>query len=146
MSSWKEELSWLLGRSHEAEEEGLRHSEPPRIRRYLARVVIPALEEVAAELQEHGRHVEVDEDDRYVAVTVFHDDREEFFFEVRVKPYGTEGFAFPAVPLHDPEGKTYRAEVHLRDRALERDVTGADKDELIRVFLEEYRRHLEWHG
>lgn len=146
MSDWKEELGSLLGRADAQERAESREGEPPRIRRYLARVVIPALEEVAAEFQEHGRHVEIDEEDRYVAVTVLNDDAEEFFFEVRVKPFGTEGFAFPAVRLHDPEGKTYRAEVHLRDRALERDVTGADKDELIRVFLEEYRRHLEWHG
>jgi hypothetical protein len=146
MTDWKEDLRALLGRSGRTQGAGRREGEPPRVRHYLARVAIPALEEVAAELQEHGRHVEVDEDDRYVAVTVFHDDREEFFFEVRVKPYGTEGFAFPAVPLRDPEGKTYRAEVHVRDRSLERDVTSADKDELIRVFLEEYRRHLEWHG
>lgn len=146
MSDWKEDLRALLGRSGGRGSEAPREGEPPRIRQYLKRVVAPALEEVASELQELGRHVEVDEDERYAAVTVMYDDREEFFFEVRVKPYGADGFAFPVVPLHDPHGKTYRAEVHVRDRALERDVTGADKDELIRIFLEEYRRHLEWHG
>ncbi|MEX2473149.1 MAG: hypothetical protein WEA34_13260 [Gemmatimonadota bacterium] len=145
MSDWKADLRSLISGSGEVPRTGS-EGEPPGIRRYLTRVAAPALEAVAAEFQELGRDVEVDEDERYASITVLHDDAEEFFFEVRVKPYGADGFAFPTVPLRDPQGKTYRAEAHLRDRALERDVTGADQEELIRVFLEEYRRHLEWHG
>ena len=148
MSDWKLGLRELIGRAgsgpRPTSEPSGEGPKPARIRAYLTEIVAPAFEEVATELQELGRHVEVDVDDRRASIAVWHEGFEEFFYEIRVRPYGAEQYSFPAVPLRDPQGKTYRAEAHIRERSLERDVTNASRDDLIQSFLDEYQRHLEW--
>lgn len=142
MSDWKEDLRQLLAAS-----EGARSPKPEgplRVRGFISDVVVPAFEELARELQEHGRDVEVEHGDRSASIRILRDGAEEFYYEVKVKAYRTRGFAFPVAPLRDPEGKTYRAEIHLRDRELHHDVTNATRDDLIRYFLQDYSRHLIW--
>ncbi len=142
MSDWKRDLKMLLAA---AEGEGRSKPEgPSRVRGFISDVVVPAFEELAGELQEHERDVEVEHSDRMASIRVMKDGKEEFYYEVKVKAYRNKGFAFPVAPLRDPEGKTYRAEIHLRDRPLHQDVTNSTKEDLIRYFLHDYRRHLVW--
>ncbi|TVR65007.1 MAG: hypothetical protein EA422_05200 [Gemmatimonadales bacterium] len=141
-SSWKTRLKALM------DETGGDHPplprQPLRVRGFISDTVVPAFEEVAEGLQEYGRDVEVEYGDRSASIRVLLDGKEEFFYAVRIKAYQTSRFAFPILPLRDPEGRTYRAEIHLRDRALHQDVTDCDKDEIISYFLHDYGRHLRW--
>lgn len=143
MTDWKAELDELLDIAD-------RRAPPPDhepigIHDFIAKVVVPAFEELATELQQRGRDVEIDQGDDDAWIRVATDGHEEFYYRVDVKPYGASKYAFPLVPLSDPQGKEYRAEAHVRDRSLEQDVTNATKEDLIESFLREYRRHLEWH-
>lgn len=142
MSDWKDDLKTLLATTEGAGRP--KPAGPSRVRGFISEVVVPAFEEVATELQEYGRDVEVEHGDRTASIRILKDGREEYYYEVKVKAYRTRGFAFPVVPLRDPEGKTYRAEIHLRDRALHQDVTNSTKEDLIRYFLHDYGRHLMW--
>ncbi|TVP57832.1 MAG: hypothetical protein EA351_04885 [Gemmatimonadales bacterium] len=142
MSDWREDLKMLLTATEgggQPKPEG-----PGRVRGFISQVVVPAFEELATELQEYGRDVEVEHSDRMGSIRVLKDGKEEFYYEVKVKAYRTTGFAFPVAPLRDPEGQTYRAEIHLRDRPLHQDVTNSTKEDLIRYFLHDYSRHLMW--
>ena len=142
MSDWRDELKTLLAASEG--ERRPRPEGPQRVRGFISEVVVPAFEELASELQEYDRDIEVEHSDRMASIRVLRDGKEEFYYEVRVKAYRSSGFAFPVAPLRDPEGKTYRAEIHLRDRPLHQDVTNSTKEDLIRYFLHDYSRHLMW--
>jgi choline/glycine/proline betaine transport protein len=119
-------------------------ADPPRVKRFIAEVVVPAFEEVARELQKHGRDVEVKFGDRKAQIQVLHDGEEEFFYAVEANPYRKRDVAFPLVPLRDAEGRTYRAEARLRNRPLHEDVTDLTREEIIESFLREYGRRLRW--
>jgi choline/glycine/proline betaine transport protein len=143
MSSWKETLNEIFSAAERRAQTG---DEPRRrVKHFIARVVVPAFEEVAGELQEYGRDVEVEHGERQASIRVLFEGEEEFFYEVRAKVYRKRDFAFPAIPLHDAEGVTYRAEAHLKDRPLNEDVTDFTKDRIIESFLREYSRHLRWY-
>ncbi len=139
---WKTRLRDLM------DETGGDHPPLPRspmpVRGFISDVVVPAFEAVAEELQEYGRDVEVEFGERSASIRVVRDGKEEFFYAVRVKAYQTKRFAFPVLPLRDREGRTYRAEIHLRDRPLHQDVTDSDREEIIDYFLHDYARHLRW--
>jgi|GEM_PF-2474316 len=140
--TWKTRLRELMDETGGERPPLPRH--PLRVRGFISDTVVPAFEEVAEELQEYGRDVEVEYGDRSASIQVLRDGKEEFFYAVRIKAYQTSRFAFPVLPLRDREGRTYRAEIHVRDRPLHQDVTDSDKDEIIQYFLHDYARHLRW--
>jgi choline/glycine/proline betaine transport protein len=143
MSDWKKELAELLAAT--SEDGGPSRPAQRRVRSFLHEVAVPAFEEVARELQEHDRDVEVEHGDRSASIRILHDGEEEFFYEVKVKAYRKREFSFPVIPLRDAEGRTYRAEAGLKDRPLHQDVTDCTKEDLIRNLLREYSRHLKWY-
>lgn len=143
-SDWRDELRRLLSMAEG--ERKVRPEGPRRVRGFISEVVVPAFEEIAQELQEWERDVEVEYGDRSASITVRKDGQEEFHYAVRIRSYKRREFSFPVIPLRDAEGETYRAEIHLRDRPLHQDVTDCDKGELIRYFVHDYARHLRWHG
>lgn len=118
--------------------------ERPRVKKFIAEVVVPAFEELAEELQEHGRDVEVRFGDRKATIQVNHEGDEEFFYAVEASPYRKKDFSFPVLPLRDAEGQTYRAEARLRTRPLHEDVTDYSRAEIIESVLREYERKLRW--
>lgn len=143
MSDWKRELKHIV-------ETAGGPSRPPgaksqRIRAFVHEVVVPAFEEVARELQDYGRTVEVEHEDRWASIRIIHGADEDFVYEVRVKAYRKPEFAFPVIPLRDAEGAAYRAEAGLSDRPLHQDVTNFTREQLIQHLLREYDRHLKWH-
>ena len=142
MSDWKKDLRELL----QATEGGsrVRPEGPRRVRGFISDVVVPAFEELAEELQEYERDVEIEYGDRHASIRILKEGREEFHYEVKIRAYRKARFAFPVAPLRDAEGETYRAEIHLRDGPLHQDVTDASRDDLIRYFLYDYTRHLRW--
>ncbi len=142
MSDWKEELRTLLTSTEGRERP--KPEGPSRVRGFISEVAVPAFEELAGELQEYDRDVEVEHGDRSASIRVLKDGKEEFYYEIKVRAYRAKGFAFPIAPLRDPQGQTYRAEIHLRDRPLHQDVTNSTREDLIRYFLHDYGRHLTW--
>ena len=118
-----------------------------RLKLFITEVVEPAFEEIAEALGEHERDVEVQTGKNFAAVKVIHEGKEEFYFAVKIKPYGERKFMFPVMPIRDESGKTYRAIVLLKEvkeREVEHDVTNYTRAELIETFLFYYRRHFEW--
>lgn len=143
MTDWKDELRGLIALS--ARERKAQRGGPPLVRTFLSGAVVPAFEELAEALREHGRDVIVAHDDRSASILVSKDGKEEFYYEVVIKAYGAASFAFPAIPLRDSEGKTYRAEARVRTGPQQQDVTHATRLDMIHSFLRQYRRLLLWH-
>lgn len=113
---------------------------------FIQHKVLPALEEVAAELRKQDLPVQVTytEQER-VLLRVGHGEEMDFFYSVRPEPY-----APPTFTLQDPrrpvkEGTLhYRAEVYLREGGQDYDVMGWPRVQLIHDVLDQYERHRQF--
>ncbi|MBP3191435.1 hypothetical protein [Natronogracilivirga saccharolytica] len=145
MSNWKKTLKEIFDedvlkkKRREAESKG-----KIRVKKFIADVVEPAFEEIANELQEYDRDIDVETEAMSATIRVFHEGSEEFYFSIRSRPYRQKEFSFPVLPLKDEKGDQYRAEVFLKDGPLYHDVTNYTKEQIIEEFLHEYKRHMQW--
>lgn len=149
MSDWKQTLEHLF--SDEYRERFKKKQEERkaklRLKQFINEVVEPAIEEIAEALGAYGRDVEIRTGKNAAVIQVLYEGKEEFYFGVKIKPYGERKFMFPVIPIRDESGQTYRAIIHLKEakeRQVEHDVTNYTRSELIDAFLFYYRRHFEW--
>lgn len=140
MSHWKDRLDRVATGS--ARERKAQRGGPPLVRTFLSGTVVPALEELAETLKAHGREVQVVHDNRTASTLVSKGGKEEFYYEILIKGYPASTFAFPATPLRDGDGRTYRAEARVREGPAQEDLTHATGSEVIDSFLRLYGRHL----
>jgi choline/glycine/proline betaine transport protein len=145
MSDWKQQLNNLFSEEYRKNlKKKLVAGGNFRIKNFLSETVVPAFEEVAEELSNYGKDVDVEVGKKDASVTVSEDGDEEFFYSIRVRVYKERKYVFPVIPLSDEEGQVYRAEVHLKSGPTDHDVTTYTKDQIIENFLYEYRRHIRW--
>ena len=114
------------------------------MKRFISDIVEPAFEEIAEELKEYDRDIDMESDRMSCTLRVFYEGKEEFYFSIRSRPYKKKDFSFPVLPLKDEKGDYYRAEVFLKDGPLYHDVTNYNKEQIIGEFLHEYKRHMKW--
>ncbi|WP_193452387.1 BCCT family transporter [Pseudomonas nitroreducens] len=115
------------------------------VTRFIAEVVRPACEEVAAELRKQGHDVQVlEREDGRVALELVQPGEGHFLYEVRPRAFTSPSF----VLLEEDEGtearKYFRAEVHLREGGQDYDVMGWNRDDVISDILDQYERHLHY--
>ncbi len=145
MSDWKKEMKELfddelyIKRKQKAESE-----DKLRVKKFISDIVEPAFEEIAEELKEYDRDIDVEIEKMAATIRVYNEGHEEFFFSIRSRPYKKKEFSFPVLPLRDEKGDYYRAEVYLKDGPIYHDVTNYNKEQIIRQFLHEYKRHMQW--
>jgi len=145
MSDWKKELKELFDEDFQNKMRRKVESEGKlRIKRFVSEVVEPAFEEVAEELKEYDRDIDVETEKLAATIRVYHEGHEEFYFSIRSRPYKKKEFSWPVLPLRDDKGEFFRAEVYLKDGPLYHDVTNYTKDQIIREFLHQYKRHMQW--
>jgi len=119
---------------------------PDRAAEFLDEVALPAVEEVAAHLQERGVQARAGKDQDETGTTVVElsaDLGEEHPFLYRIRPREVP------VPVYSPAfpkgGDTYcRLEVHLREGGQDYDVMGYTYGQLTDDVLDQYERHLEF--
>ncbi len=145
MSDWKKEMKELfddelyIKRKQKAESE-----DKLRVKKFISDIVEPAFEEIAEELKEYDRDIDVEIEKMAATIRVYNEGHEEFYFSIRSRPYKKKEFSFPVLPLRDEKGDYYRAEVYLKDGPIYHDVTNYNKEQIIRQFLHEYKRHMQW--
>lgn len=145
MSDWKKELKELFDEErHQRMKMKAESEDKQRVRKFISDVVEPAFDEIAEELKEYDRDIDVEVEKMAATIRVYNEGHEEFYFSIRSRPYKKKEFSYPVLPLRDEKGDYYRAEVYLKEGPLYHDVTDYNKDQLIRVFLHEYKRHMQW--
>lgn len=146
MSDWKQQLNNLFSEEYRKKlKKKLATGGEFRVKNFIQETVVPAFEEVAEELSNYGKDVDVEVGKKDASITVFDEEEEEFFYAVKVRVYKERKYVFPVIPLSDEEGQVYRAEVHLKEGPTDHDVTTYTKEQIIENFLYEYRRHIRWH-
>ena len=116
----------------------------PRIQEYLEHTALPALQELARELESHGRQTQIDLEADQVQLTVWRDETEEFRFAVHGLFREPVSFAFPEFNF-SPEDIQPRAELvlptgRLGDWALE----DLSADQIHHEFVAAYARWMGW--
>jgi choline/glycine/proline betaine transport protein len=119
---------------------------PERTEEFLAQVALPAVEEVAAHLQERGVQARAQQDraedgTSFVELTADLGEEHPFRYQIRPRevPVPVYGPAFPKGT------DTYcRLEVHLREGGQGYDVMGYSYGQLTDDILDQYERHLEF--
>ena len=145
MSDWKKDLKELFDEDYQNKMRKKVESEGKlRIKRFVSEVVEPAFEEIAEELKEYDRDIDVEIEKLAANIRVYCEGHEEFYFSIRSRPYKKKEFSWPVLPLRDEKGEYYRAEVYLKDGPLYHDVTNYTKDQIIQEFLHQYKRHMQW--
>jgi choline/glycine/proline betaine transport protein len=135
---WKQRLENLL-----------RYPKRSAIDRYLAQVVLPAMQEFETELSRHGIQAEV-VDDRDAAnaarLEVRHGEELDFLYEVgnRAYPLPGEALAGKSIDELSESEKYYRAEVHLAEGSQDYCIMGWDREHVLADLLEQYERHLHF--
>ena len=132
---WRAELGGILGgrsRLSRAEQEANQFSE------FLGRVAKPALEQLAAELEKHGRQTSIRENPASIAITVTNGGIEEISFRVlrRSVPSGI----LPYAEVRMRKGtRLVKTESNFRDVGTIYSIDDVAGEEIIRCFLGHYR-------
>jgi choline/glycine/proline betaine transport protein len=143
---WRQRLAAMIGRKA-----GLATSGPAgmaaarqRIGRLVGDVVVPALRDVATELERHGRTAEVEAGPYSASIFVLRGGVEEFSYTVRGRVYHPRGLAFPEMQDAAADWET-RIEVILRG-GLHKQVSPdrATRQHIVDDFVGEYGKWMGW--
>ena len=130
---WKTRLSAILS-----------HPTKARVDKFIRDKVVPALKDVASEIQDHdsAAHASLKKDGAELVVT--HEDEPDFHFAVRPNGYLKPAFAFPEFdPDDERRERFYRAEVYLADGGQKYCIFGYTKEQIINEVLKQYNKHIQ---
>ena len=145
MADWRERLKDLFARPGRPRPEAVPVAEGRRrIERFLDETVLPAFEELARELETHGRTAAVERHPHMAVLTVYRAGHEEFSYAVRGRAYHKLSFAFPEHG-DDDEPRLLKAEIVQSAGTGTADaLEHFTREGIIRDFLHEYSRWMGW--
>jgi len=111
---------------------------------FLRDTVMPALEQVAAELRRQGIEARTGTgEDGRAWLEVGHGEEMDFFYSVRPQTYAPPSFILDH-PHRAGDEAPCRAEVHLREGGQDYDLMGWRGEDVIHDVLDQYRRHMHF--
>jgi hypothetical protein len=145
MEDWKKDLSDFFNATKEK-----KHQNELKLKQKTAEVAsfysskaVPALEELKAELEKHGRQVTIHTSKEYPSITVKFEGAEEYSYAIKVRVSPDRAVPYPETRFTDKkDGRTYTSEGVMRSGLQDYDVSDICKDDIIRNFLVEYKLHV----
>lgn len=130
---WKSRLSAILS-----------HPTKTRVEAFIDERVVPALQQVAAEIQSHDSSAHAVLKSDSAELIVAHQDEADFHFAVKPNGCLKPAFAFPEFDPDDERvERFYRAEVHLADGGQKYCIFGYTQEQIINEVLKQYNRHIQ---
>jgi len=109
--------------------------------RFIAEVVMPAFEEVAPELEKHGRSVLIRNSVSSAAMIITFSGEEEMTYRVQGRRYPNKVLPYAEVRCRERRGLRYlTVESMFRSDSATYKLADISKDEIIQSFLENYTR------
>ncbi|UNM97061.1 BCCT family transporter [Ignatzschineria rhizosphaerae] len=110
--------------------------------KFMDHVVIPAFEEVKAELEKQGLDVVINtEEDGDIRLEVDHGDNANFVYRVKAKHYLKPSFTLLDEESAQEDQKYFRAEVYLDDGSKGYDIMGYTKENIMNDIVDQYTSH-----
>lgn len=115
------------------------------VEQYIQHTVLPAMQEVAAELRKQQLSTEVRHEAHRSWLEVAHGDEVDFFYSVHLVPHTAPAFVMRDTQKAQHDAlQYYRAEVHLREGGQDYDIMGWTQDQLISNILDQYEKHMHF--
>ncbi|MFL9841946.1 BCCT family transporter [Sphingomonas sp. ST-64] len=128
--SWEQRLATIL-----------RHHDRREVLDFLADVAGPALDAVAAQLQQSGMVPQVERGEDFSELRIPHGELEAFRYVIRIRGFRVASFAWAASAKETlQEKRHFRAMAHSSGESSAHDVTGHSPDQLINDLLNRYAR------
>ena len=110
--------------------------------KFMGLVVMPAFEEVKAELEKQGLTVVINtEEDDDIRLEVDHGDNANFVYRVKAKHYLKPSFTLLDEESAQEDQKYFRAEVYLDDGSKDYDIMGYTKENIMNDIVDQYTSH-----
>jgi hypothetical protein len=139
MTDWKQELGSFFKESEAAQEE----EKLSDLARFISDVAGPAFQQIAAELEKHGREVIMRMTASSAAVIVRQNGNEEITYRIQGRTFPNGVLPYAEVRFRERKGlKFIRVEDMVRSGNADYTIGDITQDEVIRSFLGHYKRHV----
>ncbi|OVE75916.1 hypothetical protein BVX97_02975 [bacterium E08(2017)] len=139
MDDWKQNLGSFFEKEVSKSKEEL-----PEFDQFILDVVIPAMQEIAAELKLHGRDVTVRNSQSSAAVIVCKDGDEEMTYRIQGRTFPNAVLPFAEVRFRQRKGrKLVTVESMFRSGAPGYKLSDITKEEVIQHFVENYTTRVQ---
>lgn len=147
MSDWRRRLANIVQRARP--EKRRRKSQSleqarERLSQFFDDVVVPAFEELKAELGKQGREPRVRREALEAELVVYKDGEEEFRYGLQGRALHRFSFAFPHLPDDDANDYVCYVEVVLQHGTYRHRMTEVSKEAIINHFLDEFEKWMNW--
>lgn len=144
MADWKDELERIIFDKQSSQPTEDTPAVEDVLQRYIDDVVIPAFTELKAQMEQHGRTVQVRKEGPLAAITVFFEDKEEFSMAVRARVYRRGADLFPTVETSERD-LDLKAEVVLYGGTTqEQPLDSLTHQRIIDAFVKAYDHWVDW--
>lgn len=135
MSEWRKNLGNFFEESSEAELE----EKKSEVEIFIAEVAIPAFEEIAMELQGHGRNITIRESGSSASILVQKNGEEEMSYSIQGRTFPTGTLPYAEIRYRERGGRRLiTVESVVRSGSQDYQITDITKDEVIEHFIKEY--------
>jgi hypothetical protein len=145
MSDWKSELANSFSKKEQinkVNEEKIKAIQG-EVAKYYSEVVVPAFEELKAELEKYQRKVKVSSGIDFATIEVKNKRELELIYSLKVRILPDGAIPYSETRFRDKsKNKSYRAEGKLRYGSKDYDLSQITKDEIIEHFLSHYKRQI----
>ncbi|MFT5241128.1 MAG: hypothetical protein ACI9OU_001753 [Candidatus Promineifilaceae bacterium] len=139
MSDWKNELGDLLSNTGVGRVEG----DAGDLHRFFNETALPAFEALSAELEKHGRRTQVRSTTSSATLTVTNNGEEEMNYRLQPRRFPNGVRPYAEVRFRERKGlKLITVESMVRSGSSEYNISDISKDEVIKSFLEQYKRRV----
>jgi choline/glycine/proline betaine transport protein len=142
VGDWRTDLDEFLKQkeSQKAADATSTEEHKPEAKNFLATKVLPAFEELKAQLEKNGRTVSVRSGEDYANIAVVNGSKEEIDYSIKVRFSPLKAFPQTEERFTDEKtGKRLIAEGSILSGAQDYDVNGVSKDDVIADFLRKYK-------
>jgi choline/glycine/proline betaine transport protein len=141
MADWRERLSSFLTTSDRRRRQEEENSEWAQ---FLAQVVTPAFEELAAELEKHGRTAAIRNSVVTAQLLVMNGGEEEMLYRIQAKPMPDRILPQAEIRSRERKGlKYFTTEAMLRSATPAYRLADITREDIIQNFLQHYMRRVE---
>jgi len=139
-ADWRNELGSIFGKPDPGKKEDPANAE---LQRFMTEVVVPALEELSQELERHGRQATVRASETSAALMVAQDGEEEMTYRLQGRMFPGGVLPYADVRYRERKGlRLLRSESMLRSGNTSYTLRDVTREEIIRHFLDQYKRRV----
>ena len=139
MSDWRTKLGGYFEQTEKTKQE----KDGAELTRFVADVVIPALEEVSEEMKRHGRDATIRNAGTSATIVVTHNGEEELTYRVQARIFPHRVCPYVEIRFRERKGRRLIRVESMFRYDIEYSISDITKDEIIQHVVDNYVRRVE---